>query len=191
MISDLDLQLISTYLIALFTGGWIWDFLFSIQEDYQVVAKFPLMLPSATFFFSRLTTFVFLILTVTIDLFDTYGSYGGGSLPGQDGYRLSIATGWFFCVRGNFELLAIPLPNSRSLSRFPWSDNYILHFLAIHMDHLGRTDRLHSLEVLWEIRIVNHGAWRIHDYILRYCSIYRGHDSFDNAHPAEELQRIR
>jgi len=91
MDSSFQLQIAITYIIAAFAGGWIWDLLLTIREDYHVVTEFRISSPTVVFVLSRVVTFTFIILTVFYNIFFY-------TMSEPEKIRLSVSMAWFYAL---------------------------------------------------------------------------------------------
>jgi len=96
--SDRQLEMAVLFLIAGFAGGWIWDFLLSIQEDYRIITRFTRSPATIVYLLSRIITLVFIVLSVVY-----YVSSAGLSLSTE--VTLLDVTTWFYAFTGPLNCL--------------------------------------------------------------------------------------
>ncbi|KAG7085549.1 hypothetical protein E1B28_003106 [Marasmius oreades] len=80
---------VARYLLAATCGMFAWDVLLNLANDYKLIARYPIRLPTIVYFVSKIATFAFIITSTVF----TIGAVG-------DCQKLQVAIGSCFAVAG-------------------------------------------------------------------------------------------
>ncbi|KAF8515739.1 hypothetical protein JB92DRAFT_2716890 [Gautieria morchelliformis] len=86
--SDVGLQLeASRYLYIATVSAYVWDLLCSLGDDYHLITKFALTIPTVVYFVSRIMTLAFILTSMVFQI-----------APVDSCQALQVALGWCFAV---------------------------------------------------------------------------------------------